>query len=851
MEALPNAQARMWKFGTYLLIDSLRRAMKHPLANATATSNDVTTDAAVSGPADTLRRLLNEHISVSEEFYNSLAITLQRSPKQSAAMAVGEVNAERHDHVHIGVYSCVTALGDLARYRGMFGLASGGEVDTLRRYWMKKARAWYRLAVRLMPENGKAFNQLAILSSGHELEAFYFYSRSLTAKKPFNSAQESLLSLIEANRVWYQSTKTESIAQEVSEFVYLERSLVRLYGILFGETGLSAFDDLLQCTIPGHLCALLAKDTSRHPQSAFWFLFRIAVLNVSMVGLHCVPRSDTEQELQLQQSSAVVGAAQLVFRTAAALWGLQQQQKLRQPVSNGVLVYTLVLLEWLAAADMCGAQSAKPLDATAGSTEISPETSVAWKGAIIREASAGFWKHLVGYLNETWHQLAAANESMHDMLSAQLPLAAAEVIPEDFELQGLPWMDNVLSSATLAAHDITRNRDAEDAVELIDADYGHWAEPFGDYNGGDGNSEPSSGALDDENGISADALLLRRKKRLVQLGYLLAQNVDGLDADIDCYEFHVAAPLPLPDETEDLVKVHHEAASLMAPAQPAGGDLQTNVSPSGEVANDENGEEEDTESSETEDEQISELKARKQELETLLQASRRERDGIHGSRAGDGVRRANAATKAGTVSSNSVAQVKTLLIDTNMFIRDLPMVQRVVDSARWSIVLPLAVVRELDGLQRSPPPLGTAAHDAIAYLEALFAPDKRPSHVRVQTARGNYLPDIQYRSESFDDLDDNVWDNVEDATAVTWQARTAADDASSPMPPVDGGDYAEKRVDRRLRKTLDDVILSVCERHTASGCCLITSDANLRIKAHAHGVPVMSGRDVKHMLRAT
>jgi hypothetical protein len=157
LSSLANAQARMWKYGTYLLIDSLRRAIKHPSIIPTSTLStgpkDILADTGASGPADTLRRLLNEHISVSEEFYNNLTATLYCTFMRDAKEET-DPTATRPTMRTI-VYPCVTALGDLARYRGMFGLASGGEVDTLRRYWMKKARAWYRLAVRLSPNHGK------------------------------------------------------------------------------------------------------------------------------------------------------------------------------------------------------------------------------------------------------------------------------------------------------------------------------------------------------------------------------------------------------------------------------------------------------------------------------------------------------------------------------------------------------------------------------------------------------------------------------------------------------------------------------------------------------------------------
>ncbi|KAG8937431.1 hypothetical protein FRC00_005668 [Tulasnella sp. 408] len=64
-----------------------------------------------------------------------------------------------------------------------------------------------------------------------------------------------------------------------------------------------------------------------------------------------------------------------------------------------------------------------------------------------------------------------------------------------------------------------------------------------------------------------------------------------------------------------------------------------------------------------------------------------------------------------------VAPGYTILVcDTNILLGSLPMVSNLVASQRWTVVVPLAVVTELDGLQNQPTDLGHAATEAFNYL---------------------------------------------------------------------------------------------------------------------------------------
>ncbi|KAI8586254.1 hypothetical protein BDZ88DRAFT_301530 [Geranomyces variabilis] len=82
-------------------------------------------------------------------------------------------------------------LGDLARYREH-------HADRKATNW-SAAVMFYNMAIRLIPENGNPYNQLAVIAShlGDELRAMECYTRSLAAERPFGTASENLQILFE------------------------------------------------------------------------------------------------------------------------------------------------------------------------------------------------------------------------------------------------------------------------------------------------------------------------------------------------------------------------------------------------------------------------------------------------------------------------------------------------------------------------------------------------------------------------------------------------------------------------------------------------------------------------------
>jgi hypothetical protein len=87
----------------------------------------------------------------------------------------------------------IECLGDLGRYR----MAIEDEDVRDRETWAGVARSWYTKAADKNPTVGRLYHHLAILARPNALQQMYYYSRSLTCVKPFQSARESILTLLD------------------------------------------------------------------------------------------------------------------------------------------------------------------------------------------------------------------------------------------------------------------------------------------------------------------------------------------------------------------------------------------------------------------------------------------------------------------------------------------------------------------------------------------------------------------------------------------------------------------------------------------------------------------------------
>jgi hypothetical protein len=144
----------------------------------------------------------------------------------------------------------IECLGDLGRYR----MAIEDEDVRDRETWAGVARSWYSKAADKNPNVGRLYHHLAILARPNALQQLYYYARSLTCVKPFASARESILTLLDP-----------FLGRQVTSYSHalpVDTSFIQAHGILFRTLSPDAFEDArqsFQSQLDNHIGRVTAK----------------------------------------------------------------------------------------------------------------------------------------------------------------------------------------------------------------------------------------------------------------------------------------------------------------------------------------------------------------------------------------------------------------------------------------------------------------------------------------------------------------------------------------------------------------------------------------------------------------
>ena len=124
------------------------------------------------------------------------------------------------------VYKALICLGDLERYREQYSDAARREAKEgktthsklLQRYM--KATTYYDVARGLVPDDGSAFNQLAVIATytGDNFSCVYYYFRALAIKNAFKNIDEILNKLLRKTfERWYEKVHRRRQGEDGSE----------------------------------------------------------------------------------------------------------------------------------------------------------------------------------------------------------------------------------------------------------------------------------------------------------------------------------------------------------------------------------------------------------------------------------------------------------------------------------------------------------------------------------------------------------------------------------------------------------------------------------------------------------
>lgn len=373
----------------------------------------------------------------------------------------------------VSCHRCLIYLGDLARYKELYGEgeSSGRDFSVAASYYVQAASLW--------PSSGNPHHQLAILATymGDELVAVYRYFRSLAVEIPFSTARDNLIIIFDKNRQHYSqllpeievsvtkqaptkgaggrgrgrgdgrfSLKDQKQGTAISKRKQLNISevnkafricFVRLNGILFTRTSLETFDEVCssainefeELTTPELISEMgIGLETSVNG-STFNGLVVLQIVSILIFTVHNI--SETENRSMsyaeiLQRSVLLQNAFTAAFDFAGHI--ISKCEKSDDVSSSPFLPATLVFMEWLACRpDIVACNDVKDKQARARSS---------------------FWSHCVILLNkflvfECLHQDSNGSRVEGDIAFATPKRYNEEEVRgggvalwEDFELRG-------------------------------------------------------------------------------------------------------------------------------------------------------------------------------------------------------------------------------------------------------------------------------------------------------------------------------------------------------------------------------------------------------------------------------
>ncbi|KAF8638491.1 hypothetical protein AX16_010474 [Volvariella volvacea WC 439] len=690
------------------------------------------------------------------------------------------------------------------------------EVEPEKERWRQIARDWYSKGLAELPGGGKLHHHLGLLCrevETEELKGAYHFLKSLTAQQPFMTARESILP------IWSVAAQTRRSLPDarVSEL------FVMLHGMLFTNIQLDDFHPTLarlieRLAIDGaderewimmgiiNITALLeyGKPTS--------LIRTIRVANAATVkvmsksrpadermdvdevgkpdGMMTVPHTHANQPSPApsdvddapEPPTAFTLALQLTF----SMLSFALRNPLRKPNSHSKPLlnpYIGIILTFL--------------------------TTMAKKNGVLDVLERSIpWEELADFFQTVPRSIVV---SQLDKKWTMLTSDCRPPLNEDWCMRGMEWVaKKVFVQGYFKVKPDTvgeRPNDQRMELEVLEMKEGV------DFEDTDGQIED-----DDDNGGKSKLEL--RWIRVFRCGLELSKMVNGFTCSGGRQwkvEGQLAEKVRKWREQGEIARQEEERRRMGRRWADDSMDVDEDESNSGDGLGSEDSEDDPDDSDE-----VKELKARRRYLRRLLGASR----DVQRSTTVESPRTSMSRKATDSlVRLNIVAGYTILIIDTNIFLSSLSNLASVIESMRWTVVIPLPVIMELDGLALNDSQLGIAAQNALSYITSHIR--THSASLKVQTSKGNYLTSLNVRTEQVDFSHGNPERNMDDLIlkAAIWQE--------------------EHWVDRSamLGTTPKDT-----NTNNAVKVVLLSLDRNLRVKARARQLPAANERELAAIL---
>ncbi|KAJ1562665.1 hypothetical protein HK096_005933 [Nowakowskiella sp. JEL0078] len=764
LRGMPNAaikydlETRIWRGSCYAVVEYLRLLS--------------TPDSSIIEP--TLEFLKVQETDVFEEIANIL-------PGQAACRSIG--------------YS-----GDISRYRAQFVDKSIQKIE-----WTNAERK-YAMASFMVPSAGLYHNQLALIANqqGRPLFAIYYYLRSLTTRNEFMSAKESLLVLF--NKI--SSSKSPSNRSQLTynaKVADTEMVFMKLIGMLFSKIGLEFFEINLK-DFSFKLLGLISEATNKkagmvknsmseslilidpfHEASIRWW-FIVTSITLSIVSLK------KNDETQRKQDKSVENAQTLLF---VIMEIIVKAQKTR--MSNFNIEYD-------------DNQSEFTLDAGFVLIEIILMWIILNKGncidAKVYQKHHNLWadlsvicNFLISMGNKPSNPTPEVSELLEETLS-----------PTDWLLRGfIPFRDSHSRHLFDKSTHIESSTDTKTSVKSILPLKDIYSKLFAGQLTSIGKNlefspvspKPASGSGWIRLTLPKMPLVHARAKRVVTFAKMLSkifpffpyQNTQPY------FSFRpnatiVSTALHSEDEN-DKIKARVVSMDDLVDVQ-ATKKFEDGIEVVDFEAFSKVGLWGDSELDEgnVSDKVFNDLKSRREELTGLI---------TEGSKASESLPIKIIPGLKGT----------SVVFDTNCYLSDFSVVQEIIVSEKWIVIVPNVVIAELRGISKKQSDLAISAKKALSFLESVFLPGT--SHlpqrrwVKLQTSYGTYLHQLQINTEKFELL------NIDEAVLKVLQLQ---------------------RTERKKFIQNEEFMPSV----------LVTDDGNMRLKAQSSKFENLSFAEVQKLM---
>lgn len=777
-----NIEGNMWKTLYYTIIEKLREYIAREPGlkeRSLATLNLVVEDGL---------KYLTE---ILENLQTAYKFSIDEHVKDSGQDVSGHRN-----RVRLALSSSqkiLLSLGDLARYKEQYSPQPN--------YMM--ARKWYEMALQVQPRNGRPFNQLAIIAVTQKrpLDVVYYYIRSLTASNPFVSARDSLISMFEDIRKKYEASKGQADAAvktsdnpqsgdnnrtgSMHEGLRQEIWIRPDSGATHRRTLSQSTDDEASEDMHDELRKIPKDQLMKKFLTSYLHCHGMLFARVGLDFFNDVCKQMIKEFAMLLQTNPPRLTTVHLLQILAINMFAVQNTEIKDPGVGGTYRSAAQELALVLAQEMFGRLSELavklfPVHFQGSSNSLQPQQmqdplAGSDPERLFTPVLAHFmpaiktWCDWLMYFSGVWNPPASAHEYQYKSGNTWSYVAALATTVRGLNQADVPILDSK-DSAELIPIRLHEDNFLRGYQPLLQA-----------------HKKTYYTSQYSHTGRAEDWL------RIQQVETCLCQFLCGVDPPVLRLQ---------KTDSEDYVVV--SVVDTSRPDTPTTAGVSLSISSSHEDSesfseSDEEGEEDvdDSQGGSGDDETLHKrLFARKKVLERKHRQQRRQQE---------------------TMLSNAVTveievRPRYLIPDTNCFIQYLDVIQRLVELPSYTLMVPLVVLNELNGLQRDAAvaKYGSVGHaikvregaaSAVHYLNS----SKHPS-IKCVTSHGSVLSSTTFTAEM--DMPDATNDDKILSCCVHFQ-----------------GDAQRRPVKAGVRRLYREVVL-------------LTEDRNLRVKAHGRDVPV-------------